>query len=168
MRELFMSQPIDLFGKRFGRLVVFAWGNKDAWGSFRWLCRCDCGKEKEVRSGHLISGKIKSCGCLKASLSGPLSPVWKGGRSKTSSGYIILNPSCGGRGKLEHVAVMERFLGRELTEKETVHHKNGIRVDNRLENLELWASSHPSGQRVEDLTSWSIEHLRKYCPEILK
>jgi hypothetical protein len=63
---------------------------------------------------------------------------------------------------------MSRHLGRELYPGETVHHKNGVRDDNRLENLELWSSSHPHGQRVEDKVAWAKEILALYAPECLR
>lgn len=67
-----------------------------------------------------------------------------------------------GRVILEHRLVMERHLGRELLQEETVHHLNGETLDNRLENLELWSSSHPCGQRVEDKVAWAREILKTY------
>jgi hypothetical protein len=51
---------------------------------------------------------------------------------------------------------MEQMLGRRMRPFETVHHRNGLRADNRPENLELWASAHPPGARVEDLVDWVV------------
>ncbi len=57
---------------------------------------------------------------------------------------------------------MSRHLGRPLLPGENVHHRNGDRTDNRLENLELWTASQPSGGRVEDKLAWALELLKLY------
>lgn len=85
---------------------------------------------------------------------GEQTPRWKGGRRTTRDGYIEIwrpdHPSLAGTSRKyvrEHRLVMEKKLGRPLRPTETVHHKNGVRDDNRRRNLELWESAQPSGQR---------------------
>ena len=64
--------------------------------------------------------------------------------------------------KSMHIWVKEQGIKRSLRPSEEVHHKNGQRDDNRLENLELWNGSHPSGQRVEDKLQWCNEFALQY------
>jgi hypothetical protein len=77
-------------------------------------------------------------------------------RRLDENGYVM-------RGRmLEHRMVMAQALGRELYPHENVHHINGDRADNRLENLELWSTSQPAGQRIEDKLAWADEIIRLY------
>ena len=61
-------REIDITGRRFGRLTALyrdGWSN--SWQAM-WVCRCDCGKEVRVFKTNLMSGRSRSCGCLKSDL----------------------------------------------------------------------------------------------------
>src|ERR1043165_3889088 len=140
---------IDLTGKQFGLLVVLRREGTERNGFSTWRCQCDCGNEVVVRSGNLRIGDTKTCGA-SVHRRGKNNPQWNGGRGKHSKGYIVLRGITRidgnySKGVLEHVFVMESHLGRRLFSDETVHHKNGVRDDNRIENLELRVGYHPQG-----------------------
>jgi transposase-like protein len=106
---------------------------------------------------------------------GELNLRWKGGVISNLSGYraVKVQPddemACmrfSNGYVLEHRLVMARHLGRPLEPHENVHHINGVRTDNRLENLELWSTSQPNGQRADDKVTWAIEFLKDQGYEV--
>jgi hypothetical protein len=156
--EIFENDPPktkkNITGERFGRWHVVREVEGDGRGSSIWECICDCGTIRNVRGSALWGGLTKSCGCLSVDLmkskKGEKANGWKGGRRKCN-GYILIHkpehPNADLAGYVaEHRLIMSEHIGRKLEDYELVHHKNGIRSDNRLENLALLTYSNHHGE----------------------
>lgn len=158
-------------GKRLGLITVIREAGKNQRGRFTWECHCDCGSIVYWENCQLTR-KSKSCGCVLTDYArGPEHGNWKGGRAVRTDGYVLIrrpdHPNAQKRGYvLEHVWVMSQHLDRPIRPTEQVHHKNGIRADNQLSNLELWVKSHPAGQRPKDLVEYAKAILRDYETEV--
>lgn len=170
-----MPRYIDIVGQTFNRLLVISFFGIRKRGAY-WNCICDCGKTAVVKGAKLRSGWTRSCGCLLQEAlkarRGPANHNWKGGRKRSGQGYIkILRPTHPNPDNMgyvpEHRLIMEEHLDRFLLPEETVHHKNGIRNDNRIENLELWRGKHSNEQRVYDRVLDAVETLQQYSPNLL-
>lgn len=98
--------------------------------------------------------------CSIDSRRNPEHPVLESGKHLRSNGYIGV--CIDGRMTTEHQQVMREHLGRELFPHENVHHINGDKTDNRLENLELWTKSQPAGQKISDKVAHAKYLLETY------
>lgn len=122
--------------------------------------------QRQAQTGkhHTLETRAK-IGEAQRGLVGDKSKTWRGGRRKVSGGYISIwtspddffYPMAQGLGYiLEHRLVMAQSLGRNLHSWEVVHHKNRIRNDNRIENLELHSDL---GHKGTHFMEEKIKHL---------
>jgi len=120
--------------------------------------RYGCGRPKQLKSATCFD-------CRQPD--GAANGNWRGGRTKHKAGYVLVklrgHPRVGSHGYVfEHILVMEGLLGRHLLPDETVHHLNGVRDDNRPENLELWVRPQPPGIRAQDALIWALTIVLRY------
>jgi HNH endonuclease len=120
---------------------------------------CACGRPKQAKS--------HSCRACRKVMAQAANGNWKGGRTRHKAGYVMVrapdHPRAGRSPYVfEHVLVAEQLLGRYLPPGESIHHRNGVRDDNRPENLELRTKPQPSGIWVSDAIAWARELLERY------
>jgi len=149
-------------GERYASLSVIKRVENSKRNKAQWLCKCDCGNNRICETSPVLAGKIKSCGCVN----GTKKPKANGYYRR---GYKFLkmreHPNADSWGFVaEHVKVMSDTLGRKIRKHEVIHHKNGIKTDNRIENLELWTVLHPRGQRVSDMIEFCKKYIGEYAP----
>ena len=131
-------------------------------------------RSPKVREHNRNRAREKTRIKLNLPLDTPLLKKPNGHGCLLKTGYVVLtkkdhaNAKGNKRQIFEHTFVMSEYLGRPLYKHENVHHKNGIRNDNRLENLELWSKHQPHGQRVEDKLAWCKEFLNEYGYDVTK
>lgn len=137
---------------------------------------CDSARRKELRilkekaggfgyckvcNKPLSAGNPRTTGLHRRCAVGEKSWNYRGGYVN-KHGYRVIHVEGNDNQVPEHRVVMEKWLGRKLYPDENVHHKNGVRNDNRIENLELWSTFQPSGQRIKDKVNWAREILERY------
>jgi hypothetical protein len=110
----------------------------------------------------------------RLSIIGSLNPNWKGGKRLDKDGYVLMldwsNTNCDSHGYVrEHRSVVENHIGRSLNKGEVVHHINGVKHDNRIENLELMSAnehmSHHTSQRdskIDKECMWCSKEFRVF------
>lgn len=117
-----MTAPLQLVGRRFGRLIVLR--RAENFGlTTGWLCLCDCGVEKPFRANSLVHGKTKSCGCLRSEILAVLRTThahcgsgayasWAGMKYRCASAKCKCYKNYGGRGirVCDRWDVFENFL----------------------------------------------------------
>jgi len=157
----------NLIGEKINRLTVIEYVGVINQRNC-WKVRCECGNEKIVKGISLTkSNPIVSCGCYRAELtsqrmSGKNHHSWKNGKPRLNGkGYLEYRYG-ELRGVKEHRYLYEQHYGIKLLPHQNIHHINGVRTDNRIENLELWDDSQPSGQRVEDKIEFYFNLISQY------
>ena len=144
--------------------------NNPNWKGGKIKTTCTCGKEFSISGKQLARGRGKYCSrkCKGMGWNSKLehNTRWNGGKTMVSGGLykavkLTGHPRASKAGYVrEHHLVMERFLGRYLNPDEEVHHKNGIKTDNRIDNLQL-VSNRSDHLRMEHKLGTYRDHLYK-------
>lgn len=137
-----MTKPVDMTGKRYGRLVaLYPTGKRDASGGICWNFRCDCGNEKIMSAGPVRVGIVKSCGCL-------LKPHGMSG-TRLFDIWVNMRQRCRADGRPEH----DNWGNR------------GIRVCDEWTSFPAFRDWAMATGYSDDLTIDRIDNSKGYSPE---
>ena len=148
------SRVLDLVGKRFGRLTVIKKAESKPDGRVRWLCKCDCGKEKIILGQLLRDGMTQSCGCLwfETML-----------KANTKHGY-----SRRGKNKSRLSNIHRGMIERCENKNSIEYHRygaRGIKICDEWHDLKIFADWAIANGYSDDLTLDRINNDGNYCPE---
>ena len=147
-----MGSSTSTLGKRFGRLVVVEFHHSSG-GNKYWLCKCDCGGEKIVRTNSLNYGSVRSCGCLQLE-------TQRNNRTKS-----IKHGHAHNERLYETWKNMRRRCSDPHNKRAAHYYDKGITVCeawNDYATFRTWALQ--NGYR-DDLTIDRIDNNKGYCPE---
>lgn len=153
------SKVHDLTGQRFGRLTVIGLKDTNTRKTF-WICQCDCGNLKEVRSDSLIAGNIRSCGCLKREQD----------KKNLINPSIIKSQDAGFKcSNTRLYSIWQKMRGRCYNIHDTHYHRyggRGITVCNqwREDFISFYKWAMENGYK-DNLTIDRIDNDGNYCPE---
>ncbi len=137
--------------------VIKKWavkGYRGRMAGYRCITKClECEKEREFTYSKIRKGGGLYCSVhCRAVVQGrdkrmEKHPKWQGGIRHDKRGYILIKQETGNRGyKRQHRLIMEKYLGRKLEDWEWIHHKNGIKDDNRIENFAIVVAETHKGE----------------------
>lgn len=173
----------DLTGKTFGKLTVLSVANQARSKAYYWLCSCECGNRKNIRSNHLTSGLTSSCGCLKNA------PKWKDRSEAVYMFRLSGYKSCAKRRKLAFTITNEQALeilagacfycgSQETTTLRYAGKKYEILINgiDRVDNSKGYVDGNVIScckicnrakydLSVSDFTKWLVRISEKYCDE---
>jgi|TARA_B110000483_G_C18040298_1_gene482330 hypothetical protein len=141
----------------------------------RCIVKCDCGNKADYNVGGIKAKKTTHCGCERPEVVSTYLDIVNGklvtsaNKSTNKGGYVTYSINNGEyNGNIfhgpysGHKLIYEMYNGVTLTSNQNIHHKNGVRDDNHIDNLELWDTSQPAGQRVLEKLSYYFELVKSH------